>query len=186
VIPPSVRRDREEKGGIVRIPLVLALLGMTASCAWPPPETAAPGPVALAAPAPQAAAQAPTPPPAAAPQQVMAVYVPNPLAWLLTGFAQPAVPGRLTLSNFSYDSAHVEAVITPYPDCEARPGTAVSDFEIPLNGTRIVAALPGADVCWRRALPPSSPKTATTAGVPGWTGWNRVFTSSGRSIDSHL
>ena len=66
---------------------------------------------------------------------------PNPLAWLLTGALAPApVPGRLTLSNFSYDGARVQAVITPYPDCQERAGTAISDFEIPLNGTRIIAA----------------------------------------------
>ena len=32
----------------------------------------------------------------------------------------PAQPGHLTLSNFAYDRAHVEAIVTPYPDCELR------------------------------------------------------------------
>src|SRR5260370_201182 len=91
-----------------------------------------------------------------------AVYVPSPLAWLFTAWAPGPVPGRLTLSNFTFDNARVQAVITPYPDCQERAGTAISDFEIPLNGTRIVAALPGSDVCWRRALPPGQPRNAAT------------------------
>jgi len=159
----------------VRILLVLALLGATASCVWPPPETAAPQPVALA----------PAPPAAAPPEVVPAVYVPNPLAWLFAAWAPGPVPGRLTLSNFTFDSARVQAVVTPYPDCQERAGTALSDFEIPLNGTRIIAAMLGSDVCWRRALPPGPPQTAAT-GAPGWTEWSRVLTSSGRSIDSRL
>ena len=178
---------REGKGGRVRILLVVALLGITASCVFPPPPEASaapPQPVALApAPptAPMAAAAAPAPPPPAVP----AVYVSNPLAWLFPAFSSPPPPGRLTLSNFTFDSARVQALVTPYPDCQAQPGTAASDFELPLNGTRIIAPPPGADVCWRRALPADHPHPAATA-TPGWTDWSRVFTSSGRSIDSRL
>jgi hypothetical protein len=139
----------------VRILLALVLLGMTASCVVPPPEAAVP-----------------MPPPGSVPDPA---YVANPL----TGLFQAPMPGRLTLSNFTYESARVQAVVTPYPDCEVRQGADVSDFEIPLNGTRVIGALPGADVCWRRALP-------APAARAGWTDWNRVFTSSGRSIDSQL
>jgi hypothetical protein len=181
------------KGDIVRILLAAALLGMTASCVYPQPPDAAASPsaaqpvalVPAADPVAAVAVAAPTPV-AAPPQQVMAVYAPNPLAWLFTTFAAP-VPGRLTLSNFTYESARVQAVITPFGDCQERAGTAISDFEIPLNGTRIIAALPGADVCWRRALLPGpSPTTPGVEILSGWTDWSRAFTSSGRSIDSRL
>lgn len=174
----------------MRILLLLALLGMTASCvpppapqaAAPPPAVVPPGPVALMPAAPAPAAVAPVPPP---PPPVVAVPLPNPLAWL---FALPSpLPwnGRVTLSNFSYDDAHVQAVITPYADCEVHPGTASSDFELPLNGTRIIAARPGADVCWRRELPPG-PQPNGPELISGWTGWSRVFTASGHAIDSQL
>lgn len=177
----------------MRIVLFLALLVMTAACVPPPatqaaapaPVTPPPGPVALVPPPPVAAAPAavvPAPPP---PQPVAGVPVPNPLAWLFA--LPPPVPwhGRVTLSNFSYDAAHVQAVITPYADCEVHPGTASSDFELPLNGTRIITPQPGTDVCWRRELPPG-PMPNGTELVSGWTGWSRVFTSSGRAIDSQL
>lgn len=142
----------------VRILLISALLVATASCASPPPAeiAAAPAPAVAAAPAPR---------------------FPLPFAWLFG----PPPPGRLTLSNFSFDAAHIQAVITPYPDCEPRPDTATTAFELPLNGTRVIEAAAGSDVCWRRAVEPGSPP-----GAPGWTEWNRDYTSSGRSIDSRL
>ena len=34
-------------------------------------------------------------------------------------------PSRLTLSNFNYDRARVEAMITPYPDCQVREGPGI-------------------------------------------------------------
>ena len=55
-----------------------------------------------------------------------------------------APPGRLTLSNFNYDRARVETMITPYPDCELHEGMSTTNFELPLNGTRVVDTLPGA------------------------------------------
>ena len=94
-------------------------------------------------------------------------------------------PGRLTLSNFSFDHARVEALITPYPDCASREGTAASNFELPLNGTRVIEAAPGSDVCWRRQSEPVKDQDVAPS-TPGWSEWNRVFTSSGRSIDSWL
>ncbi len=99
--------------------------------------------------------------------------------------AWPPPPGRLTLSNFSYDHAHVQAVITPYPDCTVREGTAPSDFVLPLNGTRVIEAAPGADVCWRREIEPRTAQGAAPS-TQGWTEWNRVFLSSARSVDSRL
>jgi len=94
-------------------------------------------------------------------------------------------PGRLTLSNFTFDNAHVEAVISGAPDCAVREGTTTSDFVLPLNGTRIIESVPGADVCWRRAIEPGTAPGAAPA-APGWTEWNRAFLSSGRSVDSQL
>lgn len=83
-------------------------------------------------------------------------------------FAEPALP-RLTLSNFSYDQAHVEATVTAVPDCAAAAPTM--EFDLAYNGTRVIEAPAGSDVCWRRA---GSPR------------WNRAFLSAGRSIDSRL
>src|SRR5438552_4352676 len=90
-------------------------------------------------------------------------------------------PSRLTLSNFNYDRARVEAMITPYPDCQVRDGMVSSNFELPLNATRIIDTPPGADVCWRRLEPPL--EQATSPGVPRFVPWNRAYTS-GRTVDS--
>ena len=111
---------------------------------------------------------------------------PGPLTWLFSPLA-PAVPpeARFALSNFSFGDARIEALITPYPDCVARPGTTTVDFMLPLNGTRIIEAAAGADVCWRRATRPAAAKAAASA-APSWTDWSRVFLSSGRSINAQL
>ena len=90
---------------------------------------------------------------------------------------------RLTLSNFNYDRARVEAMITPYPDCQVREGLVSNNFELPLNATRIIDTPPGADVCWRRLEPPL--EQATSPGVPRFVPWNRAYTS-GRTVDSRL
>ncbi len=106
-------------------------------------------------------------------------------ALLLATASCASPPGRLTLSNFSVDSAHVQTVITGSPDCAAAVGTAPSDFVLPLNGTRIIEGAPGSDVCWRRAIEPeTAPGTAPSP--PKWTEWNRAFLSSGRSVDAQL
>jgi hypothetical protein len=176
----------------VRILIVSALLFATASCAWtPPPAVVAvptpspPAPVALVAPPPPPpalVAPAPALPPA------VAVVAPAPAPFPFAPFAGligPPPAGRLTLSNFSFDSAHVEAVVTAAPDCAVRDGTTASDFVLPLNGTRVIEAVPGADVCWRRAIDPRTAAGAAPS-TPGWTEWNRAFLSSGRSVDSRL
>jgi hypothetical protein len=105
---------------------------------------------------------------------------------LLIATASCAAPsGRLTLSNFNFDGAHVQTVVTASPNCTPGEGTATGDFVLPLNGTRVVEGAPGADVCWRRAIEPeTAPGAARLA--PTWTEWNRAFLSSGRSIDSQL
>jgi hypothetical protein len=150
----------------VRISLISALLVATASCAWPPPV--------------EVAGTSAPPPPAPV------FFVPNPFALLFAPIlGAPPLPGRLTLSNFSFEHARVETLVTSHPDCAARQGTAASNFELPLNGTRVIETAPGLDVCWRRQFEPAKdPDAAPT--TPGWTEWSRVFTSSGRPIDSRL
>jgi hypothetical protein len=151
----------------VRILFVTALLIATASCVWapPPPEAATPVPPgAVAAPAP---------------------FLLAPLAWLFAPILPTPSVGRLTLSNFSFADAHVQAVMTGYPDCAVREGTATSDFVLPLNGTRIIETAPGADVCWRREIERGTAPGAAPS-TPGWTEWNRAFVASGRSVDSRL
>jgi len=126
----------------------------------PPPE-----PAIAAAPPPSPPQEAPPPLPAAE----VAVAAPAPASpFTLPMFAEPALP-RLTLSNFSYDQAHVEATVTAVPDCAAAAPTM--EFDLAYNGTRVIEAPAGSDVCWRRA---GSPR------------WNRAFLSAGRSIDSRL
>ena len=152
----------------MRILIVSALLVATASCVLPPPPQAA-----VAGPPPVVAAPAP--------------FVLAPLAWLFAplGPPGPPPPGRLTLNNFSFDHARVQALITSYPDCAVHEGTVPNDFVLPLNSTWVIEAAPGTDVCWRREI-----ATGTTQGVapttPGWTEWNRVFLSSAGVVDSRL
>ena len=131
-------------------------------------------------------APAPPPAPLAAPAPAPVLYPWSPLAWLFAPILSATPPpGRLTLSNFSFDNARVEAVITANPDCAVREGTAPSDFLLPLNGTRVIESVPGAAVCWRRAIDPGRVAGAPPS-TPGWTEWNRVFLSTGRSVDSRL
>src|SRR5262249_34393565 len=150
----------------------------------PPVALIPPSPPPLAAAAPPVRVPPPPPPmvapavPAAPPPQVAA----------LPPFLGPWTPepssGRLTLSNFSFDVAHVEAVVTNSPDCAIRSeGDVPSDFRLPLNGTRIITARPGADVCWRRQL--EADEVPENKG-DGWTGWNRVFLASAITGTSRL
>lgn len=194
----------------MRLPLIAVLLLATASCAWqppPPPGTpvvaaSASAPVELLSPSPQVAAPAsPAPPPnmllaAYAPPPPFAaygpVYLPNPsliLAPLFSPVMAGPASGRLTLSNFSFDRARVEALVTPYPDCAIRPGMVPADFMLRLNSTWAIPTPPGSDVCWRRAVPATPGSAAqgnAPAAVPGWTDWNRAFTGPGRLIDAEL
>jgi hypothetical protein len=96
----------------------------------------------------------------------------------LPPFAATAPP-RLTLSNFTYDRAHVEAAIATSPDCDAAAAPPV-EFDLAYNGTRVITAPAGSDVCWRRDV-------AGQAGAgPQWSRWNRAYLSSGQSVDSRL
>lgn len=165
----------------MRFLIVSAMLAATVSCAWMPPPAVvtapppSPPPIALTAP--------PPPPPVA-----VVAPAPSPF-WPLAGFNGPPGPGRLTLSNFNFDNAHVEVAITTAPDCGALAGTPTSDFVLPLNGTRIIQSPPGADICWRRAIEAETAPEAAPSAAPsiaGWTGWSRAFLSSGRSVDAQL
>jgi hypothetical protein len=91
-----------------------------------------------------------------------------------------APPGQLTLSNYRFADAAVETVVTTAPDCSAiDPAAPTTAFDLPFKGTRVIAAAPDADICWRR-------KIAGGAGAAQWTDWSRAFTASGRSIDLQL
>jgi len=85
-------------------------------------------------------------------------------------------PGRLALSNYRFDHAQIEAVVTPAADCAtADPAVAVTSFDLPFKGTRVLVATPNSDICWRRRLMGGR-----------WSDWNRAFTASGRYIDTQL
>ncbi|HEV2333997.1 MAG TPA: hypothetical protein VGS13_00720, partial [Stellaceae bacterium] len=123
---------------------------------------------------------------APAPPPPVAVAAPAPFPfWPFAGFYGPPSPGRLTLSNFTFDNAHVEVAITTAPDCGGPAGATTSDFALPLNGTRIIQSTPGADICWRRAIAAETPP-GTAPSKAGWTAWSRAFLSSGRSVDAQL
>jgi hypothetical protein len=70
-------------------------------------------------------------------------------------------------------------VITTAPECGTSAAT-VRTFALPLNGTRVIEAPPGADVCWRREI------AEAPSAQPRWSEWNRAYLSAGRSIDSQL
>ena len=161
--------------------LISATLLGVAACAWEPVgPAAAPAPVpvaAVAAPAPVV----PAPPPA--PLVSFSLPVPNPVPW----FLEPPGPGRLTLNNFSFDRAHVEAIVTASPTCNVRvEGDVRTSFDLPLNGTEIVTARPGADVCWRRQIEPGQ-QAGQSGGPPsGWSDWNRAYVAEGVSVNARL
>jgi len=85
-------------------------------------------------------------------------------------------PGQLTLSNYRFDQAPIEAVMAAGPDCAATdPSTPATDFVLLFKGTRVLVAAPNTDICWRRQLANGQ-----------WTDWNRAFTASGRFIDNQI
>jgi hypothetical protein len=102
-------------------------------------------------------------------------------ALIFAGSIAPPSPSQLTLSNFNLVQAHVEAVVASRPECPA--DGPIDEFMLPLNGTRIITAPPGADVCWRYELPPAP---NAKPGPVQWSGWRRAFLGQGRSIDSTI
>ena len=98
---------------------------------------------------------------------------PTQYVWTPTWFSHP---GQLTISNYRFTDASVQAVMATGPDCApADPSVPPTAFDLPFKGSRVIAAAPSADVCWRRQL---------TSGQ--WTDWNRAFTASGRYVDAQL
>ena len=94
--------------------------------------------------------------------------------WNWSAWSPP--PGQLALSNYRFDHASVEVIVTPAADCAAvDPAVTATAFDLPFKGTRVIVAAPNADICWRRQV----------AGGP-WSDWNRAFTGSGKFIDSQL
>ena len=94
--------------------------------------------------------------------------------WNWAAWSPP--PGQLTLTNYRFEHASVEAVMAAGPDCTpADPSVPATAFVLPFKGTRVLVAAPNADICWRRQV----------AGGP-WTDWNRAFTGSGKFVDSQL
>jgi hypothetical protein len=182
----------------VRILAVSALLGLTASCTWTPPEAAVPLPspvVAVTAPVP-IVVPPPPPPPAVvvaeppAPVVVAAgpmaparqiEYVPVPDLWrrMLT---KPAPAGRLMLNNFSFVPTRVQAIFASGPACAIGDAGAVTEFVLPPNGTRVVPAPPGLDICWRRERIVGEAKRTSPTGP--WTPWSRAYTGPGRFLDA--
>ena len=96
---------------------------------------------------------------------------PGPVSWV---WKPP--PGRLTLSNYRFDHANVQAVMSAGPDCTpADPSTSATAFDLPFKGSRVLVAAPNVDICWRRQVASGQ-----------WTEWNRAFTGTGRFIDTQL
>lgn len=81
-----------------------------------------------------------------------------------------APPGTVLLNNPGPDHVAVEAVVTAYPDCDARGGGVYEDsrFSLPPDGTRFISVPLGASVCWRIA--PPAGKTAAEKAE-----WNRIY-----------
>jgi len=85
-------------------------------------------------------------------------------------------PSHLALSNFRFDHAPIEAVMSTAPDCSpADPHVPPIAFDLPFKGTRVIEAAPDTDICWRRQVRGGQ-----------WTEWNRAYTASGHSIDVQL
>ena len=77
--------------------------------------------------------------------------MPVPLLWWRM-LGKPAPAGRLMLNNFSFEPTRVQAALAAGPVCAiGDPGAAI-EFVLPSNGTRVIPAPPGIDICWRREL----------------------------------
>jgi hypothetical protein len=168
-----------KKGDTVRVVLLSAVLLLAAACeGFPPPLLLPPPPqpivLDIAPPSLNLPGIAPVP----------AVESPSPPFFASVFGAPGPSANRLTLSNFIVDRAHVVALVTSSPDCSVRgAGDVETNFTLKLNGTRIVEAPPGADICWRYELeaddgPYGSPRR--------WSGWNRAYVSTAGNLDARL
>jgi hypothetical protein len=108
-------------------------------------------------------------------------YAPIPLLWLRT-LTQAAPAGRLMLNNFSFEPTRIQAVLVTGPACAIGDPGAAPEFVLPPNGTRVVPAPPGVDICWRRQLIAGETRETPLAGP--WTAWSRAYTGPGRFLDA--
>ena len=95
---------------------------------------------------------------------------------------QPAPAGRLMLNNFSFEPTRVQAVLVAGPACALADPGATAEFVLPSNGTRVIPAPPGIDICWRRQLVAGETKETPVTGP--WTAWSRAYTGPGRFLDA--
>ena len=116
-----------------------------------------------------------------APPAAEVEYVPFPFLWP-RALGLPAPAGRLMLNNFSFEPTRVQAVLASGPACALGPPGAATEFVLPPNGTRVLPAPPGADICWRRELIAGETNETPPAGP--WTPWNRAYTGTGRFLDT--
>ena len=96
--------------------------------------------------------------------------------------AQPVPAGRLMLNNFSFEPTLVQAALAAGPVCAIADPGAATVFVLPPNGTRVIPAPPGFDVCWRREL--VAGETEATPPPEQWTAWSRAYTGPGRFLDA--
>ena len=117
---------------------------------------------------------------------IAALLCPGLLAQTASCVAPPAPAGRLMLNNFSFDPTAVQTVLAAGPDCAIADPAAVSLFVLPPNGTRVIPAPPGFDVCWRNGPAAGDTAVYATGAEPRglWTAWNRAYTGSGRFLDA--
>jgi hypothetical protein len=175
---------------VVSAVLGAGLVAVTASCAVPQPAAAvavsepipiAPTPAPASVPVVVAAQPSPAPVVATAPTPREVEYVPLPGLWWRM-LAAPAPAGRLMLNNFSFAPTLVQAAFAAEPGCAiGDPGTA-TEFVLPPNGTRVIPAPPGIDICWRRQL--IAGETTGTPPTEPWTAWSRAYTGPERFLDA--
>ena len=97
--------------------------------------------------------------------------------------AQPAPAGRLMLNNFSFEPTPRSGRARIGAGLRARliPARSI-EFVLPSNGTRVIPAPPGFDICWRRELVAGETKEIPPTGP--WTAWSRAYTGPGRFLDA--
>ena len=113
---------------------------------------------------------------------VAALLGPGLLALTASCAAPPAPAGRLLLNNFSFEPTVVQAVLAAGPACAIGDPGAATEFALPPNGTRVIPAPPGFDICWRRE--PIAGESTASSPTGQWTAWSRAYTATGRFVDA--
>ena len=86
------------------------------------------------------------------------------------------------LNNFSFEPTRIQAVLVTGPVCAVGDPGAATEFVLPSNGTRVIPAPPGVDICWRRELVAGEARETPLAGP--WAAWSRAYTGPGRFLDA--